>query len=31
MKGYGEIFAHYLLRAKEPIPYPDVDWLRKLP
>jgi fatty acid desaturase len=29
MRGYGEIFSRYLLRAKEPIPYPNLDWLRK--
>jgi fatty acid desaturase len=29
MKGYGEIFSRFLLRAKEPIPYPDMSWLRK--
>lgn len=29
MKGYGEIFARYFLKAKEPIPYPNMDWLRK--
>jgi fatty acid desaturase len=27
MNGYGEIFRRYFLRAKEPIPYPDVTWL----
>ena len=30
MKGYGEIFARFFLKAKEPIPYPDMNWLRKL-
>lgn len=30
MKGYGEIFRRYLFRAKEPIPYPDVSWLRTI-
>jgi fatty acid desaturase len=29
MKGYGEIFARFLLKAKEPIPYPNMNWLRK--
>jgi fatty acid desaturase len=26
--GYGAIFSKYLLRAKEPIPYPDLAWLK---
>lgn len=30
MKGYGQIFGRFLFRAKEPIAYPDVSWLRKL-
>lgn len=30
MKGYGEIFGRFFLKAKEPIPYPDMNWLRKL-
>lgn len=30
MKGYGEIFARFFLKAKEPIPYPDMSWLKKL-
>jgi fatty acid desaturase len=30
MKGYGQIFSRFLLKAKEPIPYPDMSWLRKL-
>jgi fatty acid desaturase len=29
MKGYGEIFARYFLRAKEPVAYPRMSWLRK--
>ena len=29
MKGYGEIFRRYFLKAKEPISYPNPDWLRK--
>lgn len=29
MKGYGEIFARYFLKAKEPVAYPDMSWLRK--
>jgi fatty acid desaturase len=29
MKGYGEIFARFFLKAKEPIPYPNMDWLKK--
>lgn len=28
MKGYGEIFRRFLLRPKEPIPYPNTQWLR---
>jgi fatty acid desaturase len=28
MNGYGEIFRRYFFRAKEPIPYPDMTWLR---
>ncbi len=30
MKGYGEIFGRFFLAAKEPIPYPNMDWLKKL-
>jgi len=30
MKGYGEIFSRFLFRAKEPIAYPNMSWLRKL-
>ena len=29
MKGYGEIFSRFFLKAKEPVPYPNTDWLRK--
>jgi fatty acid desaturase len=29
MRGYGEIFRRYFLRAKEPIPYPNLDWLKR--
>lgn len=29
MKGYGEIFSRFFLKAKEPIPYPNMDWLRR--
>ena len=29
MKGYGEIFARFFLKAKEPMPYPNMDWLKK--
>lgn len=29
MNGYGEIFARYFLKAKEPIPYPEMAWLKK--
>jgi fatty acid desaturase len=29
MNGYGEIFSKFFLRAKEPIPYPDVAWLKR--
>jgi len=28
MRGYGEIFRRYFLRAKEPIPYPNTTWLQ---
>ena len=28
MKGYGEIFRRYFLKAKEPIPYPHPEWLK---
>lgn len=30
MKGYGEIFSRFFLKAKEPIPYPSMKWLKKL-
>jgi fatty acid desaturase len=30
MKGYGEIFSRFFLKAKEPIPYPNMSWLKKL-
>ena len=30
MKGYGEIFRRYFLKAKEPVAYPNMDWLKKL-
>jgi fatty acid desaturase len=29
MHGYGEIFRRYFLKPKEPIPYPQVSWLRR--
>ncbi len=29
MRGYGEIFRRYFLRAKEPVPYPNTRWLKK--
>ena len=29
MRGYGEIFARYFFKAKEPVPYPNMDWLKK--
>jgi fatty acid desaturase len=29
MTGYGEIFRRYFLTAKEPVPYPDMSWLKK--
>ncbi len=29
MQGYGEIFRRYFFTAKEPIPYPDMRWLKK--
>jgi fatty acid desaturase len=29
MRGYGEIFRRYFLKPKEPIPYPQVTWLRR--
>lgn len=28
MTGYGEIFQRFFLKAKEPIPHPNVKWLR---
>jgi len=30
MHGYGEIFRRFLLRAKEPVPYPHMEWLKRL-
>ena len=30
MRGYGEIFRRFFLRAKEPIAYPNPGWLKKL-
>jgi len=30
MRGYGEIFARYFFRAKEPVPYPHMEWLKKV-
>jgi fatty acid desaturase len=30
MRGYGEIFRRFFLRAKEPIAYPNLGWLKKL-
>jgi fatty acid desaturase len=29
MSGYGEIFRRYFFKPKEPIPYPDLSWLRR--
>lgn len=29
MRGYGEIFRRFFLRPKEPVPYPNPQWLRK--
>ena len=29
MQGYGEIFSRFFLKAKEPIPYPNMEWLKK--
>ncbi len=29
MRGYGEIFRRYAFRPKEPIPHPNLDWLKK--
>ncbi|MCA0433141.1 MAG: fatty acid desaturase [Proteobacteria bacterium] len=29
MQGYGEIFRRFFFKAKEPIPYPDVSWLKR--
>jgi fatty acid desaturase len=29
MPGYSAIFKEFLLRAKEPIPYPDMAWLKR--
>jgi fatty acid desaturase len=30
MRGYGEIFRRFFLKPKEPIPYPRMDWLRRV-
>ena len=29
MRGYAEIFRRYFLKAKEPVAYPDVRWLKR--
>jgi fatty acid desaturase len=29
MKGYGEIFRRYFIKAKEPVAYPDLRWIKK--
>ena len=29
MKGYGEIFTRFFIKAKEPVPYPNMGWLKK--
>jgi fatty acid desaturase len=29
MAGYGEIFSRHFLKAKEPVPYPNMAWLKK--
>ena len=29
MNGYGEIFRRFFFKAKEPIPYPDLSWLKR--
>ena len=29
MRGYGEIFRRFFLKAKEPIPYPNMGWLKR--
>jgi fatty acid desaturase len=29
MRGYGEIFRRYFLKAKEPVPYPHLEWLSR--
>lgn len=29
MRGYGEIFRRYFLKAKEPVAYPDTAWLAR--
>jgi fatty acid desaturase len=29
MSGYGETFRRYFFKPKEPIPYPDLSWLRR--
>lgn len=29
MRGYGEIFRRFFLKPKEPVPYPDVSWLKQ--
>ena len=31
MRGYGEIFRRYFLRAKEPVPYHHMEWLKGSP
>jgi fatty acid desaturase len=31
MQGYGEIFWRYFFKAKEPVAYPNLDWLRQAP
>lgn len=28
MRGYGEIFRRYFFRAKEPVPHPNLKWLK---
>jgi fatty acid desaturase len=30
MRGYGEIFWRFFLKAKEPVAYPNMGWLKKL-
>ena len=29
MKGYGEIFRRFFFKPKEPVAYPNMDWLKK--